>query len=134
MTKSKIQEVAEEYMAAKEDLENLKLHQSQAQKRFDEVRKIKLPALMEEMGIDNVKITGIGRISIRQEAYAGMNKDHKVEAYEWLEANGHGDLIQPTVNGSTLKAFLKEQVKKGEIIPDDLFNFTPFEMAIITKA
>ena len=134
MTKSRIQMVAEEYMDAKEDLENLKAHQSAAQKRFDEIRKVKIPALMEEMGLDGTKVTGIGRISLRQEAYASMNKERKPEAYAWLEENGHGDLIQPTVNGSTLKAFLKEQVKKGEIIPDELFNFTPYEMATITKA
>lgn len=128
-----INELADLYMEYREDLDMLKASTSAAQERFDLVRKIAIPEKMEELGFDNIKIKGVGRLSLRTEAYASTVKGRKEEAMEWLDENGHGDLIKPTVNASTLKAFLKEQVAEGVEVPDDIFNFTPYLMATITK-
>ena len=117
----------------KEALLEAKTKVSEIQKVFDDLRKRAIPNKMEDMGIESAKITGVGRLSLRGEAYAGFVKETKEDAMTWLEDNGHGDLIKEDVNASTLKAFLKEQIRNGEVIPDNLFKFDPYLMATITK-
>ena len=52
---------------------------------------------------------------------------------DWLVLNGAGDLIQETVNASSLKAAIKAWIKKGAPPPDTLFKITPAPLVSITK-
>jgi hypothetical protein len=88
---------------------------------------------MEKTGIESAKVKGIGKISVRPELYASIKKDMKDEAFAWLAANGYGDIVHPGVNSSTLKSSLKECISSGLELPDNLFNVTPYELAVITK-
>jgi len=54
--------------------------------------------------------------------------------YTWLRDNGRGDLIQPNINPSTLKATVKNMVREGEVVPEELLNVSPFTRASITKS
>lgn len=103
------------------------------QEEFDELRKVVLPELMSESGLERVTVTGVGTVSIRFDAYASIKTGHTMEAYQWLADNGHEDLVKEYVQPSTLKAFLKEQFNNGEKLPLELFNFNPYEYATITK-
>ena len=126
--------LAERFRDLKNELEDRKAETSILQKEFDLIRKELLPTKIEDSGLDTpVNLKGIGRISIRQELYTSIVADKKDEAYAWLEESGNDGLIKSTVNASTLKAFIKEQMQLGEEIPDDLFNVTPYEMATLTK-
>ena len=126
-------ELAKRQVEVKQEIDGFKAQASIKQKEFDHLRLHRIPEMMESMDIDNVKLTDIGRVSIRNELYASIITDHKIEAYDWLVENGHGALIKGTVNASSLKALIKEQIKEGEQFPDDLFKITPFQMATITK-
>jgi len=133
MNEMNVTELAQLFKSYKEELDLLKASTSAVQKEFDILRKEVLPEKMEETGFDNVKVTGVGRISLRAEMYASIKADHKEQAYEWLVSEGHEDLIKPTVNASTLKAFCKEQISEGVELPDEFFSVTPFTMATLTK-
>jgi len=102
--------------------------------RYDYLRLAAVPAAFESEGLRNIKLEGIGRVSLRGDIYAAIQPGQKSEAYQWLDDNGRGDLIQSTVNASTLKATLKKMLESGEEIPENLFRVTPFTMATITKA
>lgn len=52
---------------------------------------------------------------------------------DWLVLNGAGDLIQETVNASSLKAAIKAWIKKGAPPPETLFKITPAPLVSITK-
>lgn len=52
---------------------------------------------------------------------------------DWLVLNGAGDLIQETVNASSLKAAIKAWIKKGTPPPDVLFKVAPAPLVSITK-
>ena len=101
---------------------------------YEYLTKIAIPEKFSEEGIKNMNLEGVGRISLRTDIYASVKADAKARALEWLGDIGSGDLIQPTVNSSTLKAFLKNRIKAGEDIPEDLFNVTPYQQATITKS
>lgn len=129
----KLDELAAAQVEIKSKIEGLKSQQSVLQKEFDHLRLHRIPAMMDEMGIDSVNLTGIGRLSTQGALQASIIKDMRDEAYEWLENNGHGDLIKGTVNSSSLKALIKEQIKAGEQFPEELFNIHLFTMATVTK-
>lgn len=121
-------------VAKKSAVDDLKKRKEEAQKEYDVLRKLVIPEVMENLGIEKPVIKGVGRLTVRPDIYAGIVSGKKDEAYQWLQDNDHGDLIQDTINSSTLKAFLKEQMTAGAEIPEDLFKCDPYEMAVITKA
>lgn len=103
--------------------------------QYDILRKVKIPEKMDEQGIETFRATGIGTVYLQDDLYTGIPADKKVEAYQWLRDNGHEDLIQETVNSSTLKAFLKEQMRNsGEVPPPDLIKAEPYTFAKLKKS
>lgn len=95
--------------------------------------KIAIPEKFAGEGIKNMRVEGIGRISLRPDIYASVKAGRKERAYLWLKDIGSGSLIQDSVPPSTLKAFLKARIISGDEIPEDLFNATAYTVATITK-
>lgn len=120
-------------MAALRDLneraDNVK---KSAGKVYDHVRTLVLPDKMDEEGLDNMRVTGIGRVSVTTDVRATITD--KQAGYEWLEEHGHGDMITETVNASSLKSLLRKMMRDGQEIPEDIFKVTAFNRASITKA
>lgn len=115
------------------DKDNAEAELTALNKEIDFVSKVLLPGKFQDEGIKNLSIDDVGRISLRADIYASVKSGKQVEARQWLSDVGSGDLIQPTVNPSTLKAFLKARIKAGEEYPEDIFNVTPYQQATITK-
>lgn len=93
-----------------------------------------VPDRMEEEGEEGKKLKGVGRIELRADMWTKTLDAPGLQA--WLEENGLGDLVVPGVNGSTLKATIKEQMKKkdGKVPGSDLVEVTPYTRAVIVKA
>jgi hypothetical protein len=102
-------------------------------KEYEFLARIAIPEAFENDGIKNMNVDGIGRVALRADIFASIKAGQKEKAYEWLQDIGSGDLIVPQVAPSTLKAFLKARIKKGDENPEDLFNISPFQSASITK-
>jgi hypothetical protein len=96
-----------------------------------------IPEAAMDSGIKNVTYEFAsdydGRVTLQPDLWVTvLNKD---KAFEWLEDNGHGDLIQQTVNAASLKAALKSRIQKGDgTPPPEIFRVTPVTYAVITKA
>lgn len=105
---------------------------SELTRRYDFMRLQLLPERFESEGLQNLKAEGLGRVSLRGDIYAGIQPGQKAEAYQWLGDTGRGDLIQQSVNASTLKASLKKALESGEEIPENLFRVAPYTMAVIS--
>lgn len=114
------------------ELDALKQEKTRIQKDYDYLRHNKIPNTMEEEGIENITIEGIGRVTLTSDINASIPAASRVAAYEWLQENGFGDLVIGTVNASTLKAFIKGQLKAGNSVPEKLFSVRPFTRATIT--
>lgn len=70
-----------------------------------------IPTRFAADGFKTLNLAGIGRIQLASDAYCTVQAGMGEELQEWLRRNGHGDLIKPTVNPSTLKSFVKELAK-----------------------
>lgn len=99
---------------------------------IEAITKVLLPQKMDEQGIQNVKIDGVGRISLRGEVYASILAENRELAYDWLRNTGRAALITNTVNPSTLKAAAREWIKNGEEIPE-FIKITPATVATLTR-
>lgn len=102
-------------------------------KEFDFLRITKVPATMEDDGVDRIQVTGVGRVSLTADMHVSVKADKKPEFFEWLRDNGRGDLLQENINPSTLKAAVKGMVRGGEALPDGMLNVSPFTRASITR-
>ena len=118
----------------KEKITKLEREVKDLKAEYDILRKDVLVEKMEALGAGNINLKGIGRLTIRSDAYVNTVGGKREELFEWLRSNGFEDLVTETVNASTLKAFYKEQFEKGnEVPPEDIVSFTPFDMVSITK-
>lgn len=120
----------DEQRKLKEDLED---QLKAINKEYDFLRLNMVPARFEEEGIENLKVEGVGRVSLTGDMYVSILADHKEEAYEYFRDIGKGSLITETINSSTLKATVKAMIKAGEEVPESLIKVTPFTRASITK-
>ena len=102
-------------------------------KEFDFLRITKIPAKMEEDGVDRINVTSIGRVSLTADMHVSVKADQKAEFFKWLRDNRRGDLLQENINPSTLKAAVKKMFREGEEVPDTLLNVSPFTRASITR-
>lgn len=114
--------------------ERLEAQVKELNRHFDFLRITKIPAQMEEEGIDRINVTNVGRVSLTADMHVSIKAEMKEQFYQWLRDNGREDIVTETVNPSTLKATVKNMVKNGEEYPDDLLNVSPFTRASITKA
>jgi hypothetical protein len=92
-----------------------------------------VPDKMAEQGLAGVPLADGGRIELRPKAYCSVRAGKKPDLEDWLHTVEAADLIQPTVNASTLKAFCKERLSHGEEIPEDIINYQPFVEATLIK-
>lgn len=100
---------------------------------YDFLRLKAVPDAFERDNIENLKVAGIGRVSLTGDMYVSIVKSKTEEFFQWLRDKGSGSLIKETVAPSTLKASMKAWMKKGEAPTDLLVKVTPFTRASITK-
>lgn len=119
------------WRAVKEELER-KLAEANA--HYDVLRFEMIPEKMEEMGIERVTFEGIGRISLTPDVFVSTKPGMRDKLFAWLRKHKLADIIQPSVNSSTLRAFVKDRMREGKEIPEDCLNVTPVIRASITRA
>jgi len=99
----------------------------------DVMRMELVPEAMEREHIENIRIEDLGRLSLTPDLFVSVKADHKDDLRSWLTKRKLGDLIQETINSSTLKAYVIRAIKDGKEYPIDLLNVTPYTRASITK-
>ncbi len=118
---------------------------TEADKRVKELKGIQkyileglVPDKLDNDGFSNITIDmpdgSKRRWQTSAQAQCSILKEHRSKMYQWLEDNGHGSLITDTVNSSTFKAFVLEQKKKGNKIPEEYLSLHLFSKASLVKA
>jgi hypothetical protein len=101
---------------------------------LDQLRRDKIPSLMESLGIKNTTFEGLGRVQLAPDLFASTREGKKEAAMQWLRDLGYEDMISETYNATSLKALLRRMIASGTDIPDELFSVTPFVRASLVKA
>lgn len=91
-----------------------------------------VPKLMEEQDTVGQTITGIGRVNLRDDVYVKVPQANREAVYEWLR-DVRPDIMTETANSSTLAAFVRQSMKKGEPLHEGI-SITPYTKAVITRA
>lgn len=131
--KSKIHNLGQALAKLRAIHEEAKVKNAEVWAEVDYLRLNKIPEVMAEMEITSVKIKGVGTLGTRFES--SCSTQDKDALIAWLKENHFESLISTeTVNSGTLKAFINEQLRNGDVVPPaEIVKFTPFEMAVITK-
>lgn len=66
-----------------------------AKARLRDIQLNQLPELMTEAGIESYMYDG-RKVILDQETHSNITEKNRVEAFAWLKANGHGDILQYT--------------------------------------
>lgn len=64
------------------------------------VRDHELPLALSEHGLSEIAMADGSRVRVQDVVRASIPKDRREEAYAWLAAQGHGDLIKHEVSAS----------------------------------
>ena len=102
-------------------------------KTYDWLRHSLMIDKMDDAGLESFSVAGVGRVYIQSSLNASIRAGAKEGAYEWLNDHGHGDLIQETVNSSSLKALAKAKIQDNDSLPEELFNVSPKTFVVIQK-
>ena len=100
--------------------------------RIEQISKIELPEIMDDDGVSNITVEGVGRVNLQSNVFASIVEANRDEAFEWLRSTGKGSLISEVVNATTLKAAAKQWLKNGEPIPECI-KVTPYTAAVLTQ-
>lgn len=130
---SELVTVIKRMKAVGEQLDALDVISKSLQADYDKLRLFDIPNTMAEDDLTSIK-GEFGRCTLTSDLNVSV-KD-RAKLHEWLEDSGNGDMIVPTVNYQTLKAFCKEQMRKedGELPDETIVVTTPFSRAVIYKS
>ena len=66
--------------------------------------------------------------------FASIIAEKRPQAFQWLRDNGYGDIIQETVNASTLSAFAKTLLEtENKELPEEFFRVHAESQATLTR-
>jgi len=125
--------LAKHYWYLKENYDRLKKELTRIYHVVDAVDKHLLPEAFDAAGTDLIRIPELGRsFSVKTMMSASM-KDKEAGA-QWLRDQGHGDLVQETVNAGTLASFMRSYIlDEGMEPPEDIFKVTTYNKTNTTK-
>lgn len=132
-TKNTFKELALAMYTIKSEIDELGAAKTKLQKQFDILRHGIVPEKLEDEGMQNITIKGIGRLGASPMLQVSVPAGNREKLEEWMYDNDFGELVKGTINSSTLKAWVKEQMEKGAEIPEDLITVRAFMMATLTK-
>lgn len=116
-----------------ESIEKIDRSKKDMQKTYDWLRHSVMVDKMDDAGIESFTVPGVGRVYMSSSINASIRAGAKDGAYLWLSDHGHADLIQNTVNSSSLKALAKTLIADNDGLPEELFNVSPKTYVAIQK-
>lgn len=129
----KANDVAAYFFALREAYTKLDASRKKVYAQKDRIDKHLLPAKMEAIDVDLLRMPDLGRSFSKQTKYSASFID-KAAGYEWLREIGSDALITETVNAGTLASFVKNRmIEEGLDPPEDIVNFKSYHVIGVTK-
>lgn len=96
-------------------------------------KSVTVPQCFEQAGVPNVPLSEGFRVGVSDTLRASVKPGMKSQAFAWLEGQHKSDLIQETLNASTLSAFARELGEKNEELPEDIFSVARLANTSVTR-
>lgn len=97
-----------------------------------EYKEVIIPEAFEVEGLSSAPLAEGFRVGVSARTLASLKTDRKPECYAWLRAN-YPDVVQETVNASTLSKLAKEMLEENRELPDELFNVALVPTTSVTQ-
>lgn len=155
--------IVDEARRRNNEIERLSAELQTEQDALHAILWIRLPALMDEMGLTEFKNKDGLKITVADEVFCSISAERNFAAMKWLEDNQHGGMIKreitvafnkdqqdqatallaeldgkyaglsnkKAVHASTLKAWVKEMLRQGKALPNELFGIKQVRLAKI---
>ena len=99
----------------------------------EKLKEMYLSSLMQDTEITKFTIDGYGTIYKKNDVRAYIRVDNQEEAFDWLNENGHGDIIKETVHWATLRKWANEMLEENKEIPG-FIEVTPITVAMTRRS
>jgi hypothetical protein len=111
----------EEVKAQEALCERLAQELGSAQERLRDMNSRELPAMLDELGLEEFKTKSGLKITVKENIVAGISADNKPEAHDWLDKNGHSGLLKRQV----AVMFNKDQAEMASCLANQLSSRFP---------
>lgn len=93
-----------------------------------------VPEVFEREDVPHIPLAEGFRVGTSSTAYASIKGGAKEDAIKWLKANNYEDIVQETVNSSTLSALARNlREEKNVDLPEDLFSVNDVLNTSVTR-
>lgn len=106
--------LARALLDADQEVDNAEQELKDAKEKARVLREETIPSAMQELGLEELKLSTGQKLSIKQEVYASIPAANKVQAYDWLNDHGFGGLIKVEVTAQFGKGEQEEAVRLSE--------------------
>lgn len=120
----KLTEMANELLGLRETIEKLTATLKSLQAEEQQLSMVDLPEAMKEARLTSFALDTGQEVKVQHKVKASITKARKEAAHKWLRENGFGALIkekrivEESVHHQTLGAFAREQLSKGNPLPE----------------
>lgn len=131
-------DLAELMIELREEYDKLKKEAAFVWVQLEAISRQIIPSKMDAEGIANITIElndgSRRRIQLNDQISVKTPLEKKPELWNWLREHDAEDLISETVNSSTLAAFVREQMRNGGEVPNEICEINAYTVASLNKA
>ena len=135
--KAKLPDALKFWYALRSEYELLDDARKELGKMLEDLNRNTLPEMFDEADTTTTTllIDDARKVRFTKSQRVNCSMTDKEGGKKWLRDEGHGDIIQETVNASTLSAFAKSYIEDtGKDLPGELFKLTTMNLISATKA
>lgn len=126
-------DLAKAYFTLKNGYEAIDAQRKRIYHVVDMLNKHLIPTQLEKAGLDMIRVPEIER-SFSPRLQISASLIDKERGMEWLRKEGKGDLIQETVNSSTLASFVRNMIiDEGIDPPEDIVKVSQYYTTGVAK-
>jgi hypothetical protein len=116
MTVEQMTSLARSLLDADDNVSQLELKVKAAKEQARILREETIPMCMQEMGVNQMKLTTGETLTVKEDVYAQLSAESKPAAFAWLEENNFGGLIKTEVS----VAFGKGELDNAQALIESL--------------
>ena len=90
--------LAKRFIDTKDDISVAEENVSKLKESLKQIKENDLPDMMSSLNMDQFKLTDGTVISIKDDVFTSIKADKNVEALQWLDDNGLGDIIKHKIS------------------------------------